>query len=71
MDSNLLKLTGCWESTTKNGKRMLKGAIRPGLSLLLLENPEATGNQPQWTAFLAPGESKARTEDQAPAAGLF
>ena len=25
-DSNLLKLTGCWESTTKGGKRMLKGA---------------------------------------------
>jgi len=72
MDSNLLKLTGCWESTTKNGKRMLKGSIRPGLSLLLLENTEATGNQPQWTAFLAPsGEGKGQSDDQAPAASAF
>ncbi len=72
MDSNLLKLTGCWESETKNGKRMLKGSIRPGLSLLLLENTEATGNQPQWTAFLAPsGEGKGQSDDQAPAASAF
>lgn len=72
MDSNLLKLTGCWESTTKNGKRMLKGSIRPGLSLLLLENTEAAGNQPQWTAFLAPsGEGKGQSDDQAPAASAF
>ena len=70
-DSNLLKLTGCWESTTKGGKRMLKGSIRPGLSLLLLENTEATGNQPQWTAFLAPGgEGKGRGDSDDPATAL-
>ena len=70
MDSSLLKLTGCWESTTRQGKRMLKGTIRPGLALVLLENPEARGNQPGWTAFLAPsGDGKGRSADK-PVEGL-
>ena len=72
MDSNLLKLTGLWETTTKTGKRMLKGSFRPGLALLLLENPDATGNQPTWTAFLAPsGEGKGDRNDTPPTAVDF
>lgn len=72
MDSNLLKLTGLWETTTRKGSRMLKGTIRPGLALVLLENPEATGNQPQWSAFLAPGgEGKGDRNDAPPESTPF
>lgn len=61
--SQLLKLTGLWASTSKGGRRMLSGEIRPGLKLLILENTQATGNQPLWEAFLAPCEKR---EQQAP-----
>jgi hypothetical protein len=58
MDSNLLKLTGLWKTETKKGSVMLKGSIRPGLSLVVLHNPDATGNAPEYTAFLAPSPKK-------------
>jgi len=74
MESNLLKLTGLWKSQTRNGGVMLKGSIRPGLSLVILKNNKAEGNQPAYTAFLAPSakhESSDRGEDQTPARASF
>jgi len=75
MDSNLLKLTGLWKSETRNGSVMLKGSIRPGLSLVVLRNDKATGNQPEFTAFLAPSAQREgddqSTDDQAPAGAPF
>ncbi len=75
MDSNLLKLTGLWKSETRNGSVMLKGSIRPGLSLVVLRNDKATGNQPEYSAFLAPSAQRdgddQSTDDQAPAKRPF
>jgi len=75
MDSNLLKLTGLWKSETKGGSVMLKGSIRPGLSLVVLRNDKATGNQPEYSAFLAPSAKREgddqNTDDQAPAKRPF
>lgn len=45
---------------------MLSGEIRPGLKLLILENKGATGNQPAYEAFIAPGLKKS-SEDSEPA----
>ncbi len=75
MDSNLLKLTGLWKSETKDGSVMLKGSIRPGLSLVILHNDKAIGNQPAYSAFLAPiakreGDDQS-TDGQAPAMRPF
>jgi hypothetical protein len=73
MDSQLLKLTGLWKSETKNGSVMLKGSIRPGLSLVVLRNDKATGNQPEYSAFLAPStkQEDGASDDQAPAGAPF
>jgi hypothetical protein len=73
MDSNLLKLTGLWKSETRNGSVMLKGSIRPGLSLVVLRNNKATGNQPEYTAFLAPStmQEEGANDDQAPTGAPF
>lgn len=49
----LLKITGLWEGETKAGRRMISGTIRSGLKLVILENEDAEGNQPQWVAFYA------------------
>ena len=69
MESNLLKLTGLWKTKTTKGGVMLKGSIRPGLSLVVLHNPDATGNAPEYTAFLAPSAKRedGASDDQAPA----
>ncbi len=64
--SQLLKLTGLWVNETKTGRKMLSGEIRPGLKLLVLENKGATGKQPSYEAFLAPGLKKP-TEGEEPA----
>lgn len=64
--SQLLKLTGLWVSETKTGRKMLSGEIRPGLKLLILENKGATGKQPAYEAFIAPGLKKS-SEDGEPA----
>lgn len=74
MESNLLKLTGLWKSETRNGGTMLKGSIRPGLSLVVLHNDKAEGNQPAYTAFLAPSSKRDgddQGDDQAPAGSVF
>jgi hypothetical protein len=68
--SQLLKLTGLWVSETKTGRKMLSGEIRPGLKLLVLENPGATGNQPRYEAFLAPRQ-KREQQDTPPAPEAF
>ena len=68
--SQLLKLTGLWVSETKNGRKMLSGEIRPGLRLLVLENPKATGSQPRYEAFLAPHQRQAQ-QDTPPAPEAF
>lgn len=70
MESNLLKLTGLWKSETRNGGTMLKGSIRPGLSLIVLHNDKVEGNQPAYTAFLAPSPKRGG-DDQAPAGVPF
>ncbi|MFM7676499.1 MAG: hypothetical protein ACKO5F_13175 [Synechococcus sp.] len=68
--SQLLRVTGLWASTSKNGRRMLSGQVTPGLKLLVLENPQATGNQPKWEAFLAPAEKREQQASQ-PSQELF
>ena len=73
MDSNLLKLTGLWKTTTAKGGVMLKGSIRPGLSLVVLHNEEAQGNSPEYTAFLAPSAKRddVASDDVSPEGSLF
>lgn len=69
--SQLLRVTGLWASTSKNGRRMLSGQVSPGLKLLILENPQATGNQPPFEAFLAPAEKREQQSSQPPSQELF
>lgn len=73
MESNLLKLTGLWKSKTRQGTVMLKGSVRPGLSLVVLHNPDAQGNAPEYTAFLAPSAKRedGASDDKAPEGAAF
>lgn len=68
--SQMLRVTGLWASTSKNGRRMLSGQLSPGLKLLVLENLQATGNSPKWEAFLAPSEKREQQASQ-PSQELF
>ena len=69
--SQLLRVTGLWASTSKNGRRMLSGQVSPGLRLLVMENLQATGNQPKWEAFLAPAAEKREQQSSQAAQELF
>lgn len=64
--SQMLRVTGLWASTSKNGRRMLSGQVSPGLRLLILENPGATGNEPPFSAYLAPSEKRDQQAPQTP-----
>lgn len=69
--SGMLRVTGLWASTSKNGRRMLSGQVSPTMKLLILENTQATGNQPKWEAFLAPSEKREQQTSQPPSQELF
>ena len=73
MESSLLKLTGLWKSKTRQGTVMLKGSVRPGLSLVVLHNPDAQGNAPEYTALLAPSAKRedGASDDKAPEGTAF
>ena len=66
----MLRVTGLWSGVSKGGRKMLSGQVSPGLKLLILENPKATGNQPPFEAFLVPAEKREPQADQS-SRGLF
>ena len=68
--SQMLRVTGLWASTSKSGRKMLSGQVSPGLRLIVMENPRATGNQPPFEAFLAPSEKREQQASQ-PSQELF
>ncbi len=65
---DLIRLTGMWENTNRNGEVYYAGALG-GAKLLLLRNKRAEGSDPGWTLMIAKRSDKQRDRaERSPAA---
>ena len=58
-DSNLVRLTGLWESLSEQGGKYLVGSISPSSRLLIFPNKrKRKDSDPDFVAYIAPQEKR-------------
>lgn len=65
----MVRLSGLWKNTGKDGKTFLSGTLNPGAKLLVMPNTyKKKETDPDYFAYFAPAE-KAEKKPEAAAAG--
>ena len=64
MAKDLVKLTGLWEDTDRNGHQYLSGKINAISKVLVMPNTfKKSNSEPDYFLYLAPVEKKRSNED--------
>ena len=64
----MVRLSGLWKNTGKDGKTFLSGTLNPGAKLLVMSNSfKKKETDPDYFAYLAASEKKAETKPEAAA----
>jgi hypothetical protein len=62
----MVKLTGLWKNTDKEGKIYLTGQFNPAAAMVVLPNTfKKKDNEPDYYLYVKPVEKKAKDEKQA------
>ena len=60
---DLIRLTGLWENTNRQGETYFAGALG-GAKSLLLKNKRAEGSDPGWTLMIAKRPDRQRDQTE-------
>lgn len=64
--TTMVKLTGLWKNTGKDGKTYLTGTVNPGAKLLVMPNTfKKKDSDPDYYAYVAPSDKREEPKEDA------